>query len=513
METLKEQKEKESLEGNVLVIKNDETNEEVEIPLKKVPLKSEREEMKLQRKIKIITFLVCLITLAIGIYMGLMITNFLFPERTGYVNPTEQEIVQILENKWLYKDDYEALEKELLNKSLIGMTSFENDPYTIYMEPTEMETFSSEINMNYVGVGIQYTKINDSFLIRKVFKDSPAEKAGIQTGDLIISVADKDITNMTAQEVKDLVIGEPGSTVKITISRYGQKLDFEVERGNISHSSFLMKQDDVLYLELSSFGDNTADEIMTYMEDFPDEKKIIIDLRDNTGGYQSSVEKVAGLFIGNDKVLLRQKDVNGKERVDKTIATKTYDFDKIVIIVNENTASAAEVLAICLKEQHPNVTLVGTTTYGKGVIQQNLRLKNGGYLKITTDNWYSPNGVSIDKTGITPDIEVRQDAIHYTPYKSMKEEESCGYDSVSEFTKIAQIGLKFVGYDVLREDGYMDKAFLEVLHQFESDINVEQSDTLTPEIYERIIAEVGRVSSLDRTKDNQYVSALLEINK
>ena len=113
METLKEQKENESLEGNVLVIKNDETNEEVEIPLKKVPLKSEREEMKLQRKIKIITFLVCLITLAIGIYMGLMITNFLFPERTGYVNPTEQEIVQILENKWLYKDEYEDLEDQI----------------------------------------------------------------------------------------------------------------------------------------------------------------------------------------------------------------------------------------------------------------------------------------------------------------------------------------------------------------------------------------------------------------
>ena len=147
-----------------------------------------------------------------------------------------------------------------------------------------------------------------------------------------------------------------------------------------------------------SFGDTTADECIRYLDEYQGYSKLIIDLRDNSGGYQDSVQKVAGLFIGKDKVVLQETDSENVTESYKTIVEKYYDnFKKIIVLTNKNTASAAEVLSICLKEQHENATLVGETTYGKGVVQKSFYLDDGSALKITSSYWSSPNGVSKNK--------------------------------------------------------------------------------------------------------------------
>ena len=247
---------------------------------------------------------------------------------------------------------------------------------------------------------------------------------------------------------------------------------------------------------------------------FSDLSRLIIDLRGNTVGYQSSVKNVCGLFIGRDKVYLKQRDVYGNEVSDYTPNTTYYDnFRKIVVLIDENTASAAEVCAICLKEQHEDVTLVGTTTFGKGVIQSTIPLKNGAALKMTTYYWYSPNGVSVHGKGIAPDVEVRMPDIYYMTYEDIDEDTSYGYDDVSDNVGICQYALDYLGYEVDRTDGYFSQDTQEALKAFEGDRGLAVDGMLDSETFQALISSVTRSFSLDQEKDPQLVKAKEIINE
>ncbi len=247
---------------------------------------------------------------------------------------------------------------------------------------------------------------------------------------------------------------------------------------------------------------------MTYLDQWTDLEKIIIDLRDNTGGYQSSVKEISGLFIGDEEVYLRQKDSKGLETVDVTSCRKTYDnFKQIVVLINENTASAAEVLAICLKEQHPNTTLVGKTTFGKGVIQTNRILNNDGVLKMTAYYWYSPNGVSIHGTGVVPDVEVSMPDVYYEYYYDLEEDEKFEYDSVGTAVRTAEMALDYLDYEVDRTDGYFDQSFAKALAAFKADNHLESDSVLDAITFETIISEVNREMANNDEKDVQMNAA------
>lgn len=482
--------------------------ETVVVGLEKIPLKTEREEKKNRIKRIIVTITLCILFCIIGFAGGTIFNNLLHPNYKTDATNTLGEIEAILKNNWIYANDHEDLIKELEDKAFYGMTSFEEDPYTTYMSSEELNEFSSNINRDYVGIGIQYSTATGKAVVSRVFKESPAEKAGFEPGDIIEAVDGKSIENLSTDEIKELVLGEPNTEVVITITRKNEKLDLICIRDSVDNSVYCYAENDYVVMELSSFGVNTGKDAIAYLDEYADYEKIIIDLRNNSGGYQTSVKEIAGLFIGNNEVYLIQKDIKGNEHSDVTSCSKTYrNFKDIILLVNRYTASAAEVLTICLKEKLPFVTIVGETTYGKGVIQSTNYLLNGGVLKYTSYNWYSPNGVSIHETGIKPDVEVMLDDVAYEYYEQMNEDEEYRFDSVSEITRICEISLNFLGYDVDRNDGYFDKQFENALNAYKADNGLENMGVLDTNTYESIISDTILTLSMPE-KDYQFIKAI-----
>ena len=487
---------------------SEENEDKVYIGLEKVLLKSEREERRKKIKRIIVSIVLCVLFLIVGFVGGYIFTYAIHPINNADRNNTFGEIEAILEKEWIYAKDYDDLQTELENKAFYGMTAFEEDPYTTYMSQDELDDFASNINMDYVGIGVQFMLNNNKAIIERVFSNSPAEKAGLLSGDIIEAVDGVSIEGMDTDEIKELVVGEENAEVIITITRNNNTSDFSVIRSSIDNSVHCYTQDDYVVMELSSFGVATGKECMKYLDQYANYEKIIIDLRNNTGGYQTSVKEIAGLFIGDGEVYLRQKNANGVETADLTSCSKTYrNFNKYVLLVNGETASAAEVFAICLKEQLDNVTIVGETTYGKGVIQSTNYLLSGGVLKYTSYNWYSPNGVSINKVGIKPDVEVKLADFAYEYYKEMAKDETYKYDSVSDIVRISQMGLELLGYDVDRKDGYFNKNFEIVLNDFKNDNGLIANGILDSETYELIVSKsVFELSN--KENDVQFIKAV-----
>lgn len=490
-----------------------EEKETVTVGLERVALKSEREEKKKKRKHRLLIGFICSAFLIVGFALGCIYVFKAHPVNRTDATNTMGEIEALLNNYWIYSNDYDDLQKTLEDKAFYGMTTFDEDPYTTYMSGDELEEFSTNINMDYVGIGVQYSLRNNKAIIERVFANSPAEVAGILAGDIIYKVDGQSIEGLSTDEIKQLVIGEEGSKVVITVIRGNEEIDVAVLRDSVDSSVYCYAQDDYVVMELSSFGVNTGKDIVQYLDQYEDYHKIIIDLRNNTGGYQISVKEIAGLFIGNGQVYLRQKDKDGNEVADLTVCNKTYNnFDKYVLLVNNQTASAAEVFTICLKEKLNNVTIVGDATYGKGVIQSTNYLLNGGVLKFTTFNWYSPNGVSIDKVGIKPDVEVRQDEIAYEYLLEMDKDESYEYDDVSEIVAFGEKALSFLDYEVDRKDGYFDKSFETALKAYKMDNNLENDAVLDFETYGNLTADVISEMS-NKDKDYQFNKAIELISK
>ena len=486
-----------------------EEQEKVTIKLHKELLESERKELKEKRKRKFLIFLLCFLMLVSGLVGGFALSSALKGSSTALFKKDKfDKILTYFDALWLYKNDYDDLKTTMEDKAFYGMTRFEDDVYSSYMSKEEIADFQKNINMNYVGIGAQYSFTGGVGTITRVFKGSPAEAGGMLPGDIIYKVDDQTLEGLDSDQIKERITGEEGTTVKVTVLRSGKEIELTMHRAPIEYTVYAEQKDDYIILEIMSFGDTTADECIRYLDEYQGYSKLIIDLRDNSGGYQDSVQKVAGLFIGKDKVVLQETDSENVTESYKTIVEKYYDnFKKIIVLTNKNTASAAEVLSICLKEQHENATLVGETTYGKGVVQKSFYLEDGSALKITSSYWSSPNGVSINKEGVKPDVEVKLDPVLYETAYAMEEDDKYEYDSVSNFVKVGEEGLKFLDYNVDRVDGYFDEAFKDALLKYKQDNGLVEDSILDYETYNAIISSVIREYNNNPNKDYQMMKA------
>ena len=474
--------------------------------LERKPLKSEREEIRRRRMNVIKTFFSHLFVLLLGLVLGLSFSRIIDPDAKANIF---DEIKYVMNKDWLYSSEFEDLGKELEYRAIVGMTSDEDDPYTSYMSKEEMEEFASAINLDYVGIGVQYSSSSGVPIVLRVFKESPAEKAGMQPGDIIKAIDGVQVDESNIDDLKELVTGERGSVVELEVQRGNQLLDLKIVRDSINSTVYASKEDDYVILEIDSFGESTALEIEKYLKDYEDISRLIIDLRNDTGGYQTSVRDCLRLFIGVKKPYLKQVDVHGNEQIDYTTAGKVFEnFRDIVILTNKNTASAAEVFALVMKEEMENVTLVGETTFGKGVIQTNKRLSDGGILKLTSYYWYSPQGTSVHKEGIKPDIEIMMPDIYYESYYSLEEDETFEYDSVDDSIRVTQMALDFLGYDVGRKDGYFDQTFAEALNAFKLDSGLSDDGILDSRTFEQVVSRTRYVLSTDKSKDSQLMKAI-----
>ncbi|MDO4500441.1 MAG: S41 family peptidase [Erysipelotrichaceae bacterium] len=485
------------------------SEEKVVVKLIKKPLKSEREEIRQKKRHKFYVFLLCLCIFLAGTGVGFGAT--FLRKYTLYVSHSNNkfdEIKDYMKKVWLYSDEYEDLDTLLEDKAFYGMTNFADDRYTTYMSKEQLSGYVQNINKNYVGIGIQYYTINNNFIVEKIFKDSPAENAGMHVGDVVTKISGVDISDKTSDEIKELVLGEEGTVVEIVVQRGNQEITLNVVRGQVDSTVYAEGYEDYVLLEISSFGNNTANEIIKYLDEYLEKDKLIIDLRNNGGGYEKAAREVAGLFLGDDAILMNEVYNNGDKQVVKVISNRHYtNFKKVVILTNENTASAAEVFTIAMKEQLAGVSQVGITTYGKGIVLSTYTLTDGSALKMSVAYWTSPNGVFIDKEGIKPDVEVYLDELMYMSLYEIGDQ-TFKYDEVSSYVEVCQRALNFVGYPVDRTDGYFDKSTEKMVEKYRKDKGLSASNIIDKEFYDALLLEVDYLSLTDKSKDLQMLKAI-----
>ena len=302
-------------------------------------------------------------------------------------------------------------EEKLKEGAIKGYIEGLDDQYTEYISKEDMNDYMQETTGNFVGIGIYMVKDTNTnkVMVLSPIKGSPAEKAGILPGDLIISVDgvqySADEMSVAATKIK----GEEGSKVKVEILRGTETLNFELIRENIKVNPVEGKilQNNIGYIKFSSFDENTSEEFKEKYQELEKQgiKSLIIDLRNNGGGIVSEALKIADYILDKDKVILYEVDKNQNEKIEKTKTDPIINMP-IVVLTNKNTASSSEILAGALKD-YGKAKIVGTKTYGKGVIQQVMTLQDGSGLKITAEEYLTPNRTKINKVGIEPDEEVQ----------------------------------------------------------------------------------------------------------
>lgn len=417
---------------------------------------------------------------------------------------------RVMEEDWYFGKDIDDLEERLTDQAIIGITTNEEDPHTQYMSKQETDDFVQSINRNYVGVGVQFINISGTATITRVFKGSPAEKAGIEPGDILYKADEHVLEGLSSDEIKKYVQGDAGTDLMLEVKRGNDIFAFKVSRSDVTATTYgYMLDDQVAYLQLAQFGNSTADEVRAYLDDFSKENatKLIIDLRDNGGGYLTSVEDVASCFLEKGSTVMKREFKDGSITENKTSKDQYSEISPIVVLINQNTASAAEVLTLALREQRDDVTLVGTRSYGKGTVQVSRSFKDGSTIKYTVSKWLSPKGEWINEVGIEPDQEVRLHDVFYHTFAGMKADETYLVDSVGDPVEDMELCLDYLGYGPERKDGYFSTIVQNCLRQYQTDKGMEVTGVLDRETYDSLYSSVILKWETTTDTDSQLAKA------
>ena len=315
-------------------------------------------------------------------------------------------ISEILEEKYIGEVDKD----ELIDGALKGMVESIGDVYTTYYTEEELDDFTATTLGNFVGIGVymQADLENNTITVLSTIPNSPAEAAGLQEGDQIIKVDDVEYEAADLEEVSSKIRGEEGTEVKLTILRNGEILDINVTRGNV-HVNYVtseLLENNIGYIYIETFDEGCKDDFLNAYNGLVEQgaKSLIIDLRYNGGGLVDEAIDIAELICDKDDVLLITADKDGNKEITKS-EKDTVITMPVVVITNEASASASEILAAALKD-NDKAEIVGERTYGKGVIQELIYLSNGGALKVTSQEYYTPKEEKINEVGIEPDYAV-----------------------------------------------------------------------------------------------------------
>ena len=293
----------------------------------------------------------------------------------------------------------------LLDQAIAGMMDYLGDDYTTYLDDESTAELFDSLSGEYTGIGVSINNSDKSIV--KVYKDTPASKAGIQEGDIIVGFNDTDVTNMTATEVVNLIKGS-NDYFTLRLQRGTQTISVSLKNETLIAPNidyYMVENTNIGYLSLQTFSNTLATQVKDALNELEKSgmKSLIIDLRNNTGGYLTAATDVANMFLEKGKRIYGLNYQNNITNFnDETSEHKEYE---IVILINENTASASEILAAALKESY-GATLVGETSFGKGKVQQTMKLDDGSMVKYTSAYWLTPNGTCIDGIGINPDYYI-----------------------------------------------------------------------------------------------------------
>lgn len=302
-------------------------------------------------------------------------------------------------------------EEKLIESAVKGYVAGLGDEYTEYLTKEEYEELMVNVNGNYVGIGIYMTQDKyENIIVLLPIEGSPAEKAGLKTGDIIAKVNGEECTGMDLSTVANKVKGEEGSTVELEIIRDEKTFNKTIERRKveINHINSKVLDGNIGYIQILAFDDGSSEEFETKLDELLEKniKSLIIDVRDNGGGIVTEAIDISELFISKGKTIMIERDKSSNEEITKVKTEAKVNSDlNIVILTNENSASASEIFVGALKDNGV-AKVIGTRTFGKGVMQEIVPVKSGGALKVTIEEFKTPNGDTINKKGIEPNIIV-----------------------------------------------------------------------------------------------------------
>ena len=357
---------------------------------------------------------IVIITTLVSFFAGFSIkqSNNIKTDLSNYENEIVSNYKYILENS--YKN---VNGRDLVSAAIKGMIDCLEDPYADYINVSDVDNFNLIINGEYQGIGVQigYNE-NKEPVITYVFPSSPADNSGLKINDILVSIEDIEVSNKTLDEIKDIVNGFDGE-FKVSYKRDEKQYETILKREIVTVKSVVKnlyerENKKIGYIKLTNFAANSYEQFKETLESLEsdDIESLIIDLRDNTGGQLRTVDNIVSLFIDEKNVIYQMKE-KGK-------ITKYYSHGNnnrkypIVVLVNENSASASELMTGALKEVY-NATVIGVNTYGKGTAQEVRTLENGEQYKFTTREWLTAKGNSIEKVGIEPNIKVEQDGKYF----------------------------------------------------------------------------------------------------
>lgn len=322
------------------------------------------------------------------------------------------QIWNLMETKYPF-DNEEPTSQKKVEGAIKGLVASYNDPFSHYFTPEESKSFHEEVAGSFSGIGAEVGNKDSVLTVISPLEGSPAQKAGLLAGDVILEINGTKSIDMTAEQAVKLIRGEKGTVVTLKISRNNSKAPIIVSivRDTVSVPTIkTYKKNGVDTIELYQFNDQAYSLFKKKIEEasLTNDSKLIVDLRGNPGGYLESAIKIASLFLpAGDKIVEEKPAHDGAD----SLVRRSYGYmevpidTKVVVLVDSGSASASEILAGALRD-NKRATIMGQTSYGKGSVQELVDLEDGSALKVTVAKWYTPKGFSISKSGIKPDIEI-----------------------------------------------------------------------------------------------------------
>lgn len=301
--------------------------------------------------------------------------------------------------------------QKMMYGAIQGMLSATGDPYTSFFDPEQNKEFSEDLSGSFEGIGAEMGIKQNILTVIAPLSGSPAEKAGVRSGDKVIKIDGAETVSMTLEEAVSKIRGKKNTEVALTIFRNGddEAKEIKIVRGIVEVKSVKTEtfEKNIAYIQISRFGEDTAPEFDKALRTASSNssKGIILDLRNNPGGYLDVAIQMAGKMLPKGSVAVIEEDHNGKQKKDTTIGPDIASGISTVVLINEGSASASEILAGALRDNRNNVTLLGKKSFGKGSVQELISLPQKSAVKITVAKWLTPNGKQINNEGITPDVE------------------------------------------------------------------------------------------------------------
>lgn len=437
--------------------------------------------MKPKRKTNWFTVVsVGLLAFTVGLVMAYMIFNVDTPTQAHIADDEFSELLTVfdmLQNTHYFFDE----ENDLVRGAIDGMIAATGDFYTRFFTMSDFDGAMNHLRESFYGIGAEVTVINGDATIVTPMPGSPAESYGVMPGDVVLSVDGVNVRDENLSEVIDRIRGEYGTVVRLGILRNGSDLLYiDITRGRIVNETvttdvFESEGKTIGLIRVSTFGEATQRDFREAVDELDNLgiDGLIVDLRNNGGGYLNAVNGMVSYLLPSGLPITSATDRDGRETLHSTRGNNSHRLDvDIVTIINGGSASASEIFAAAMMESG-GFEVLGTTSFGKGTVQQSRQINADSMLQLTIQAWRTPHGNLIEGHGVEPTIYVEPSAFLFIPQVNLGEEEALTYDMVHNGIMSAQLILETLGYEVTRTDGYFDTTTQTAIRLFQSDNDLD----------------------------------------